>query len=397
MSALSLTKNYADSTLLFAADVHDMWSELETKTNGNLDNDNVTAGWAKFSQVTLEKDVDFTLGASDSSYLYWKTSTSDMVFAFVTTQRDVLFKIANTTVMELDQDSNLSITHDVYFHNKSTQYPLSSLIGYQKPVLVYEDTNTVYVEQNTTTGNRTLIVFPSGPISVTENTATSHKFRMLKLDATANGYSAAHTGAADSGLKSGLTLSSNTWYFVYAVVVQGGDDASSDNFILVVDSTNPTPTNWSTLDTAYGSGMWVYIGALRYGYGTTLEEELVPFVQDHSGWTYFTGRASTDNFFGIRLIEAELTSTSIGTILTLSPGNSGNAVPANCSHYKMSYRPEASGDEMNGYVAVYDSTDTLMWRMPSFAVNLTVDEAHGWEMKLPNVTSLKIKGATGNP
>ncbi len=395
MSALSLTKNYADSTLLFVSDIHGMWTELETKSNGNLDSDNVASGWATWSQVTLDKDVDFTLGSTSSSYFYWKTSTSDMVFAFVTTQRDFLFKINSTTVIELDESSNMNITKDIFFYNTSTVYPLSYLVGYQKPVMVYQDSNSVYVEQNTTTANRTLIVFPKGPIAVTEDVGSTNKFRMLKLDAVANGYSAGHTGAADSGMQVGLSLTDNTWYFVYAVVVQGGDDAANDNFILVVDDLKPDPTNWTSLDSTYGTGMWVYLGALRYGFGTTLENELVPFVQDKAGWTYFTGRASTDNFFGVRLIEGEINSTSISTIITLAPGDSGNAVPSTCSAYKITYRPVAQGAEMNGLVAIYDGSDNLLWRMPSFAVNLTVEEAHGWEFTVPNISSIKIKGLTG--
>lgn len=395
MSALTLTKTYADSTLLFASDIHDMWSELEAKTNGGLDSSNVAAGWASYSNVTLSDDFKFTIGTTPSAHLTYVSADKEMVFSHVTTSNSFIFKIGGVEAMTLDSNSNLSIQRDVMFYLRNTTYPLSYLVGYQKPVLVYVDSTTVYVEQNTTTANRSLIVFPNGPCAVTENTSSTNKFRMMKLDVVANGYSSGHTGAADSGVKSGVTLTSNTWYYVYAVIVQGGDDANNSNWITVIDSANPTPTNWSALDTSYGAGNWVYLGPLRYGYGTTLDEELVPFVMDHTGWIQFTSRAATDNFFGVKLAEVSVSSTTLGTLLTLTQANSGNGAPSNMSHMKLSIRPVGTGAQMCGNFSVYDGSDNLLWRLPAFAQNLTAIEAHGWEFKVPNLSSLKIKGLTG--
>lgn len=395
MSALSITKNYADSTLLLTSDVHGMWTELETKTNGNLDDDNVVSGFTSFSNVTLDKDTLFTMGTTGSSYFYYRDTQDELVFAFLTTQRSVLFKLAGTTKVELDSDSDLNVTTDIFFFNRSTVYGLASLIGYQKPVMVYEDSTSVRVEQNTTTANRTLIVFPTGPIAVTEDTSATDKFRKLKLDQVANGYESNDTGAANSGMKVGLSLTANTWYFVYAVVVQGGDDAGADNFVLVVDDTNPSPTNWATLDTRYTAGHWVYLGTLRYGYGEANTEELVPFVQDHAGWTTFTGRADTDDFFGIKTSNNGITSTSYATMETFSPADSGDDVPSNCSHMRISYRPIADGAQMNGNIILTDGSDNVLWDLPSFAVNLAVGDAHGWSVTIPNVSSIKLKGKTG--
>jgi hypothetical protein len=395
MSALSITKNYADSTLLLTSDIHGMWTELETKTNGNIDDDNVVSGFTSWSNVTLAKDTLFTMGATGSSYFYYRDTQDELVFSFLTTQRSVLFKLGGTTKVDFDSNSDMNIKTDVFFFNRSAVYGLASLIGYQKPVLVYEDSTTVRVEQNTTTANRTLITFPTGPIAVTEDVTATNKFRKLKLDAVANGYSSSHTGAADSGMKSGLSLTANTWYFVYAVVVQGGDDAAADNFILVVDDTSPVHTNWSTLDTRYTSGMWIYLGPLRYGHGESNTEELVPFVQDHTGWITFTGRADTDDFFGIKVANAGITSTSYATMETFAPASSGDAAPANCSHMRISYRPVADGAEMNGNIILTDGSDNVLWDLPSFAVNLAVEDAHGWSVKIPNVSSIKIKGKTG--
>lgn len=395
MSVLALTKNYADSTLLFASDLHGMWTELETKSNGGIDNDNIVAGWASFSNVTLLKDTAFTIGLTASAHIKYDNATSKLIFSHITTAKSFLFKIGGTIVMEADVSGNVSLTKDVFFYFRSITYPLSYLIGYQKPVLVFSDTNTVYVEQNTTTANRSLIVFPNGPCAVTEDIVATNKFRMLKLDAVANGYLATHTGAADSGIKAGLTLASNTWYFVYAAIVRGGADVNNSNWILVVDSINPMPANWVTHDTTYGSGNWVYLGTLRYGYGTTLDLELVPFIMDHTGWTQYTSRAATDNFFGVKLAEVSVSSTVLSTMLTMTKANSGNGAPANISHMKLAVRPIAAGAQIAGNFGVYDGTDLLLWRLPSFAQNLTTLEAHGWDFKVPNLATLKIKGLTG--
>lgn len=395
MSSLALTKSYADSTLLFSSDLHDMWIELEAKTNGLLASDNVAAGWASFSNVTFAKDTDYTLGTTASAYIGLTTATNNLYFENVSAATSFLFQQAGTTIAFLNTSGDLVVDKDIFFYNRSTVYPLSYLIGYAKPVLVYTDATSISVEQNTTTANRTLIVFPAGPIAVAEDITTTNKFRQLKIDVSANGYLVGHTGAADSGMKVGLSLTENTWYFVYAVVVQGGTDSSNNNFIMVVDSVNPSPANWGTLDTSYGSGMWVYLGLFRYGYGLTSGAVIVPFLNDKSGWHTFTGRAATNNFFGIKVAEGSITSTTYATVETFTPANSGDAVPASCSHFKMTMRPVASGAEMNGTMIITDGSDNVLWDLQSFAVNLAIDEAHGMSAIVPNITSIKLKAKTG--
>lgn len=400
MSQLALSKLYGDLTLLFKSDIDTMWTELETKTNGNLDSDNVQAGWASWNQVTLSKDTDYSMGSTTSGFVRYYTSTSEFVFAHDTTARETIFKIGGTEVARIDSSANLKVKKDIYFANRSTTYPLSYLIGYQKPVLVYVNSTDIRVEQNTNTANRTLIVFPAGPIAVTEDTGVTHKFRMLKTSATANGYASGHTGAADSGLRTGLTLTANTWYFVYAVVVQYGDDAAggADNFILVVDDTNPTTGNWSTLDTRYGAGMWVYLGMFRYGHGGAATTTVIPFVQDHQGWLSFTGRAASNHFFGIWINTADPSSTSYTSLQTFSAANSGNAAPANASIIKAAIRIGADADNhMLGNFILTDSSLATLWTMPSFGDLLSNSELHGWEFKIPNGQDivLRAKRATG--
>ncbi len=393
--SLSLSKLYGDLTLLFKADIDTMLTELETKTNGLLDSTDVASGWVVWSQVTLSKDTDYSLGATDTGVIRFYNATNQFVFAHDTTAKETIFKIGGTEVAKIDTSANFNSKQDIYFYNRSTTYPLSYLLNYQKPVLVYLTSTTIQVEQNTGTANTTLLVFAAGPVAVTEDVAATHKFRKIVTSATANGYATAHTGAADSGMKAGVTLTANTWYFVYAVIVRGGDDAGN-NFVLVVDSVNPDPTNWAALDTAYGAGQWLYLGLFRYGHGTASTTTMIPFIQDHQGWHTFTGRAATDNFLGLRVDSQTVTSTSYTTLETLTSGNSGDAVPATCSMMKCAVRVVADGDsDMMGNLIITDSSDNTLWNLASFGANLTDTEAHGWEFKIPNGAGIKLKGRRG--
>jgi len=393
--SVTLTKNYGDLTLLFVSDIHGMWTELETKVNTTgLDSTDVASGWATWAMVTLEKDTDYTMGLTSSGIVRFYSTDNTFVFAHDTNAKITYFKINGTEVAQVDTSANFKVKKDVFFYNRSTVYGLSYLIGYEKPVLVYLTSTTIQVEQNTNTAHRTLIVFPSGPIAVTEDISATHKFRKLVTSATANGYSTSHTGAADSGMKSGVTLTANTWYFVYAVIVRGGDDVGN-NYIMVADSVNPTPGNWSTLDTSYGSGGWVYLGMFRYGHGGAQTTTMVPFIQDHQGWLTFTGRAASGNFFGIRVASTTISSTSYTTLETFTAANSGDAAPANVSIIKGTIRPVGDGDsDFHGAIRITDGSDVTLWELPSFGSNLSDNEAHGWEFKLPNV-GLKLKGRRG--
>lgn len=398
MSQLSLSKLYGDLTLLFKSDIDTMWTELEAKVNGNLDQDNIATGTFTWDQVTLDKDTDMTIGATESGLIRFYSADNELVFAHDTTARNTIFMINTVEIARVDSSANFKVDTNVFFYNRNTTYGLVHLLNYQKPVLVYVSATTIRVEQNTGTANQTLIVFPAGPIAVVEDTAATHKFRMLTTSATANGYISTHTGAADSGMRVGLTLAANTWYFVYAVVVNYGDDAG-DNFILVGDDTSPAPANWSTLDTRYGAGMWVYLGLFRRGFGSATTTTVIPFVQDHQGWHTFTETAAANMFFGICMDDTTSGATTYasGTVTTFNSGNSGDAVPATCSLIKGTVRVEADADlDMMGGLALYDGSGNPLWFLPSFGNNLTEDEAHGFEFKIPNAQGITLRAAHGS-
>lgn len=389
MTALTLTKEYGDSELLFKSDIDNMWTELESFTNGNITADNINTGWASFSQVELEEDDDFYLGSA----IILRFSEDTMYFLFDETPKEVRFKIDGDTKLTIDTSGNVSSALDIFTEDNS-DYSIGMLLNYCKPVLVYTDSTTVSMQQNTTTANRSLIMFPVGPVNVTEDISSTHKFRQLKIDATANGYATAHTGAADSGVKSGLSLTENTWYFVYAVIVRGGDDLGK--FIMVVDDTDPTPQNWTTHDTTYGAGKWVYLGPLRYGHGEANTTALIPFLMDHQGWVSFVGGAETDNFFGIRLASTIISTTSYDTVWEEQTGNEGESIPANFSAVKITYRPVDGDDtEMTGQMVITDNNNNVMSLLPAFSVLLDAGEAHGFEVKVPTGIGVKLKARIG--
>jgi hypothetical protein len=345
MSSLILSKLYGDTDLLYKSDIDTMLDELEAKTNGDIDASNLASGWGNLGQLTLAKDITFTMGGTDTAYWLFVNSSNELKIGNTHGGADVLFKVESAEAARIDSSANdFLIQKDVYFKDRSTAFSLYRLIGtYQKPVLVYVSSTVIDVENNTETANQTLICFGTGPVAVTEDTSSTNKFRRLSLSATANGYGSTHTGAADSGLRVGLSLSANTWYFVYAVRVQYGDDAGN-NFILSVDDSSPVYTNHSTLNSRYGTGEWVYLGCIRRGYGASATTTLIPFTQDHQGWTCFTDRGAADNFFGIEMATTTVTSSSATTKLTFSVANSGNAFPANFVAFKMDIQTYEDGD-----------------------------------------------------
>ena len=345
MATLSLTKLYGSGQLLTKSAIDSMWTELEAFTNGGINDDVLNSGWAHYGQVTLPKDSTWTMGATNSASVVLSSSTNDMTWD--SGALDVILKVGGTEVARIDSSSNdLLCQKDVYFKDTSTSYSLQRLVGaYQKPVLVYVDSDSIDVENNCETSNQSLIVFPFGPLAVTEDTSSTHKYRRLKLSATANGYGASHTGSADSGLRVGLSLSANTWYFVYAVNVQYGTDAGN-GFILVVDDTDPAYSNEGTLDGRYGSGQWVYLGTIRRGFGTSATTTLVPFIQDAHGWTMFSDRGTANAYHGIQAVSNTLVTASStpATVFTFSVGNSGNSLPTHVASVRVEMVTQDDGD-----------------------------------------------------
>ena len=221
----------------------------------------------------------------------------------------------------------------------------------RRPNLTYISTTAIDVESNTGTANQTSITFPDGNTrSVTEDTAATHKYRRFLITATAEFTS----GTEDSGLRNGLTEAASTWYAVYAVK----SAINTANFVLVGDTTLPLQANFATLDAAYGSNGWLYLGLIR----NNGSSNLTTFVQ--------SGHVVCGN--GIVLASATASSVtytySAGTGATDLPGNISVAYwrgkLANGATTRVDFTDSAAATEY-GQLATGNNDTSYLWWSPA--------------------------------
>lgn len=173
-----------------------------------------------------------------------------------------------------------------WYHDTTIPYEtfLTTISGYRRPRITWVSVTTVDVENNTGTLNQTKIVFPDGTTrSVTEDTSSTNKYRRFIITAAAEFTS----GTEDSGVRSGIAEANNTWYAIYAVK----SVISASNFVLAGDTTLPLQTNFSTLNSRYGTNGWVYLGLIRNGDSGTALGDILKFTQS-GNTTLFTNTLS---------------------------------------------------------------------------------------------------------
>lgn len=129
------------------------------------------------------------------------------------------------------------------------------LMKYRRPNLIWIDNQTIDIENNVQNdANATMIIFPDGDVrTVSENTAVSHQYRRIKRSD-----SPSLTATHDSGLS---TTNIDNWVPIYAVKTT--DDATK--FVLVGNQLLPILSNFSALNSAYGSSGWLYLGLIHTG------------------------------------------------------------------------------------------------------------------------------------
>jgi hypothetical protein len=184
----------------------------------------------------------------------------------------------------------------------------NSLLGYRRPLLVWVSTTAVDVENNTGTAHQTTIVFPDGGSrSVTEDTSSAHKYRRFIITAAAEFTS----GTEDSGVRSGISEATNTWYAIYAV--KSTIDATK--FVLAGDTTLPTQANNSTLNSRYGSNGWVYLGLIRNGDNSSATGDILNFDMCGNQTTFRNSCAESGvrDTIGTRLASATSATSSTYT------------------------------------------------------------------------------------
>lgn len=195
----------------------------------------------------------------------------------------------------------------------------ASFLAIRKPNLTWISVTTVDVEVNTGTANQTSIIFPDGETrTVTEDTSSTNKYRRFIITAAAEFTS----GTEDSGVRSGISEATNTWYAIYAV--KSVIDATK--FVLAGDTTEHVFSNYATLNSRYGTNGWVHLGYIRNGDQSGATGDILNFKQT-GNMTIFqniAADAGTSSGLGVRLA-----STTGTTSLTwnYASGTSGAVVP----------------------------------------------------------------------
>lgn len=202
---------------------------------------------------------------------------------------------------------------------ENDEYMRTSLLGYRRPRLTYQSATTIDVENNTGTQHQTKIVFPDMDVrSVTENTGSTTKYRRFDITATASFASAPE----ESGLRSGLSEAANTWYAIYAVKSQ----VDAAKFVLAGDTTLPLQTNYSTLNTRYGSNGWIYLGMIRNGNNDDATTDILDFVMSGN----YTRFKNTYNDAGVGAMIGIFLTSGAAPNYTATFGTGTTDIPDHC-------------------------------------------------------------------
>jgi hypothetical protein len=186
---------------------------------------------------------------------------------------------------------------------------------WRRPVLQFGSVTTVAVESGLDgTSGDIPILFPDGTVR-TETSTTRTTF-----DITRNAVLV--TSGAQSGLTGATSEATNTWYALYACKVTD----SSTLWVTVGSTVLPLRANYATLNTAYGTNGWVYLGLIRNGDNAGATGDILTFVQN--GNTTFFQNLTSDSTTGMQLARTASAQTlsasySAGTGALQIPNNIG--------------------------------------------------------------------------
>lgn len=266
---------------------------LITRTYSYTDGNTLSANENNTNENTIYNEFN---GNIESANIKDATiATADIADSNITTAK---IADANVTVAKLSTPL------------QSTMTWVSAIGSYRRPVLQWISITTIDVEPNTGTANETCIYFPNDRRCVTENTgSTSVNRRAIITEA------ASMSGTKNSGLRSGYVETANIWYSIYAAKVT---DNTTD-FVLVLDTVTPTQSNFSALNTQYGTNGWVYLGVVRNGDNSGATSDLLAFHQSGNMSLFFNALADANSGVtatGIRLVTsasaANITFTDVG-------------------------------------------------------------------------------------
>lgn len=209
--------------------------------------------------------------------------------------------------VDADPSTSLEVATKQYVDHYST---------WRRPVLKFGSVTTVSVESGLdgTSGDIPML-FPDGTMR-TETSATRTTF-----DITRNAVLV--TSGAQSGLTGVTSEATNTWYALYAAKVTD----SSILWVTVGSTVLPLQANFATLNTAYGTGGWSYLGMIRNGDQGSTNSDILDFTMC-GNTTRFNGAVTGGNAAraGVGIIMA---TTASATSLTYSSstGTSGAVIP----------------------------------------------------------------------
>jgi hypothetical protein len=342
---------------------------------------------------------DGSITSTDNAYVFLG-SDNDCKFGLDGSKNWVFDTTASTTEIKIvtkDGDfieiyTDKVVVNSIFF-NGTANIGIKGILAKSrpKPTIEWYSTSAVSLQRNSATANTTILNFPEDVISVTEVVSTSAKYRWASVSNTANGYGTGHSGAASGGRRSGVSATSNSWYYVYACKLRSGTDFSSTThkFIIVFDTLAPTQTNESTLDGHYGSGNWLYLGLVRYGYGATgSSSEIIKFKYSPRGHCILYGQAT---YAGLHLAYSTADADNTTALYTVATGTSGNVIPSivgRCTYYVV--RENVS----DWYIK--DSNGLIIWR-GGWQTDDT-DLEHGFMVELPMVAGMtfhQVRKGTG--
>lgn len=391
MSNLSVTRSLTAETNPSESQFDTMRTDLLDFFNAqNLDENNLGSGGLNYTDLTDPGDDEKLEFTDSDAYLIYNSGAND--FHLNNTQGDLVFKTKPastlTEYMRLrDSDGALALRELLKLNTSVGDQTVDLtwiLSRYKKPLLEYTSDDVITIEENSTASNETLLLLRDRLTTVIDRT--------MSLAVTANGYDAGHTGAAVSGLEDGLTRSSNTWYYIYGVEVQYGDDNDGTNSIIVASETSPEQSNVSTLNTEYGSGKWVYLGVIRNGWNDGSSDNIiVPFIMDEHGSTRFK-TSGTDNEPG-GIVLAEATSSSADLEYTLAFGNGAAQIPPVATRGTFGGRRDKHGFAMD-----YESTGTGEHQARETTTEHDTDSSRDASlfMTVPLVSGYKVEVQVGS-
>lgn len=191
---------------------------------------------------------------------------------------------------------------------------------YRRPVLQFGSTTTVAVESGLdgTSGNIP-ILFPDGSLR-TETSTTRTTFNITRNAVLT-------TSGAQSGLTGATSEATNTWYALYAVKVTD----SATLWVTIGSTVIPTQGNYSTLNTAYGTNGWVYLGMIRNGDNGGATGDILTFTQvgNHTRLKNVNTSYNIANSLGL-LLATSASTTSLS--YTYAAGTGTTNIPAHLTH-----------------------------------------------------------------